>query len=429
MKKEYLISELARAGISTSNGKVKTGDIDKLRTTLKKIIASYDKIQAKLNEVLGRGDKYSDYLSTFNISPALENTLHSLELENDVEDANIKGKLTERAAKLLAETYKQYSKTASADNDLNLAKKMCEVEIKKVADKYAKEISSDLKINVSAEILSQKSMYKGGFIRCTLNLGADEVKFDGPHFYGAKVELSRHMDQDEKTWKFWLMHDLSPHKDDEFIKNWQYHKTASSLKNMSEDIEDTGFHDKVVEALSKLLKKEEKIAATLSEENKNFKYIIANDFGKFWGGSKWEVSPSYALKFRDIEKATACQNKTNGTIIKYNFKKTDAIATNENYAVKVSLSYPTFGITSTGEEMEGTGHSTLEFKYLKEEDAEQAKKVAEDFEYTEKVEVKKGTGQGYSVFKKDAFLIALKKTVDPQVGKTSRMYYRGRRRY
>lgn len=113
-------------------------------------------------------------------------------------------------------------------------------------------------------------------------------------------------------------------------------------------------------------------------------------------------------------------------------KKSDIakiLAANEIFIVKVSLSYPTYGITSTGEEMVGKGHSDLEFKYVNEADAEEAKKAAEEFEYTEKAEIKKGTGVGYNVFKKDVFLNILRKTVDPQVGKTARLYRSGRRRY
>lgn len=103
----------------------------------------------------------------------------------------------------------------------------------------------------------------------------------------------------------------------------------------------------------------------------------------------------------------------------------------EVYTLTVYLSYPTYGITSSGEEMIGEGGSELTFHYRNEDDAKEAKKTADDFEYTTSAELSKTkNSKAYPSFKEDTFLSILRKTVDPRIKQTHSLYRRDyRRRY
>jgi hypothetical protein len=105
------------------------------------------------------------------------------------------------------------------------------------------------------------------------------------------------------------------------------------------------------------------------------------------------------------------------------------VALTEVHTLTVALSYPTYGITSSGDEMIGKGFSELTFHFQNEEDAKKAKKVAEDFEYTKSADISKTkNSKAYPMFKEDTFLSILKKTVDPRINQTRSLYNRDRRR-
>lgn len=102
----------------------------------------------------------------------------------------------------------------------------------------------------------------------------------------------------------------------------------------------------------------------------------------------------------------------------------------EVYTLIVRLSYPTYGVTSSGEEMIGKGSAELSFHFKNEEDAKEAQKVADEFDYTKSSEINKTkNSKSYPSFKKDTFLTILRKTVDPKISQTYGMYRRDRRRY